>query len=803
MHERGISMNPKTLKILEFDKILRFVVDFAVSATAKERLQNLMPSNCIEEVCARLQDTQDTTIFIKRVGSPSVEGISDLTDILQRSLLGGVLSCSAFIQISDTLQITEGLIADLNRADGIIEKNCFTKKLHGLAPAKRLQQKITRMVLNSETLADDASEALKRIRQQIFRMQENVKTKLQEILKSTQTQKMVQESIVTMRRDRYVIPIKQEFRNDVQGLIHDTSATGSTVFIEPMVIVELNNRIRSLQLDEEQEVLRILKELTQEVVEFVPILRQNQEILWDVDYMLAKAKYAMKVRGIMPKIDQEKKIFLKNAKHPLLDEEKIVPIHIWLGEDFHALMITGPNTGGKTVALKTVGLFSLMTQTGLLIPADEGSQMCVFSNIFADIGDEQSIEQSLSTFSAHMKNIVQIIENATSEDLVLLDELGAGTDPQEGAALAVSILKTLIERQTRVIATTHYSELKVFALTAEGVENASCEFDVETLKPTYKLLIGVPGKSNAFAIAQKLGMSLSVLEDAKAIMTKEQVEFEDLMIQLEKDLAKAREDKEEARLVLEAAQKRQEAVWERENKLREKKEKVLEKAKEDARHIITNALHDIEQTIKMIQTEDEAKTTQERLQEARNFKQSLRKKMSDYAYQEEKYQTALVKKSPQNHSKEPLKKGEKVRLPRLACDATVLTVDIPNQKVTVQAGVMKMTLSMDEVERDISKRETKMQSGLAKIAKQKALEIKTEIDFRGSLVDNAVMELDKYLDDAKLAGLREVRIIHGKGTGALRLGIQQFLKNHPHVKQYRLGVFGEGDTGVTVVEIRS
>lgn len=614
---------------------------------------------------------------------------------------------------------------------------------------------------------------------------------------------MLQDQVVTIRNQRYCVPVKQEYRSSFPGMIHDQSATGATIFIEPMAVVEMNNQLKECQVQEIAEIEKILKELSGLVMEHLDVLEANLSLLTQLDFIFAKGQLSLSMQGTEPTFNQEGYLYIKKARHPLLDPEKVVPIDIYLGKDFTTLVITGPNTGGKTVSLKTLGLFTLMGQSGLHIPAFDGSELSVFEEVFADIGDEQSIEQSLSTFSSHMTNIVQILEKVTENSLVLFDELGAGTDPTEGAALAMSILQYLHQRQIRTVATTHYSELKVYALSTEGVENASCEFDVNTLRPTYRLLIGVPGKSNAFAISRRLGLPEYIINDAKEFLAHEDVRFEDVITDLEISKKTVRLEQEKAEEYRKEVERLKIQIEEQKRKIQQQKDKILQQAREEARQQLQEAKDEADriiQEMRKIAKENQLALSQKELEEGRT---QLRKKLGEV--EGELAQRAFVKTS----YKKPLtnvQPGQEVFLIAFNQRASVLSQPDDKGEVMVQAGIIKMKVHISQLTLPDRPKEDKKKGSYgirtAGVKAGKSKNISTEIDVRGQMVEEAIENVDKYLDDVYLSKLPQVTIIHGKGTGALRQAIQQHLRRHPLVKSYRLGNFGEGETGVTVVEMK-
>jgi DNA mismatch repair protein MutS2 len=801
--KKGQGMDERSIRLLEFDKIKKKVMAYAVSDMAKEKLDALIAMSDYDGVLVAIKETNDALSFIKRRGLVSMEGICDISMILKRAKMGGVLNPFEFLRISDNIKIALRLKEHLSK-DGVLdEDNGMERSITHLISHKVLLQKITHIFISENEIADDASDALYSIRRLMIRLQENIKAKLSSILQSQSQQKYLQDPLVTIRNDRYVLPVKQEFKNEIPGLIHDASASGATLFIEPLAVVQMNNAIKEAKIQEKEEIRKILTQLTQEVGGIADELINNQECLCQIDYVAAKAKYAKDTNAIAPRITRETKMKIVKGRHPLLNPETIVPIDFWIGEDFKTLIITGPNTGGKTVALKTVGLFILMAQSGLLIPAQEGTTLGVFENVFVDIGDEQSIEQSLSTFSSHMTHIVGILKCAKANDLVLLDELGAGTDPTEGAALALAILKELINRGATTVATTHYSELKSFALKEQGVKNASCAFDVESLKPTYEISIGLPGKSNAFAISQKLGLSPWVLQTAKDLMKHQDVLLEDVMASLEHRLKEADANQKITEEILKEVEEKRRKMQIEMEEMEHKKKTILQKAREEVRQRMHQALREVEDLQKELRNATRQNEKEESQELARTLKKTLLSKIKEVnaPFSNEEMEE---KDGRGNFKKEGLKKGSTVFVKSINTVATVLNPPDKNQNVLVQAGIMKVNVSLSDIKEVSMKdsKEAKGDGGISKIVREKTRQIQTEIHLRGYQVDEAVLELDKYLDDAKLSGLKEVRIIHGKGTGALRLGIHQFLKTHPHVDGFRQGAYGEGESGVTVVMIK-
>lgn len=614
-------MNEKTIRILEFNKIIDRLVTLTASSLGAELAQQLLPEVDFEKIKINLKETSDGVNFISRRGSPPLGGVNDIRDSIRRAEIGSILNPGELIRVSGLLRAVRNL-KNYASGDNIRtgEDNVVGELINCLEASKRVEDKINMCIVSEEEISDNASPALGNIRRQIRHAQNSIKDKLNDLVRSSKYQKYMQESIVTLRGDRYVVPVKQEYRSEIPGLVHDSSASGATLFVEPMAVVEANNTIRELKIKEQTEIERILQELSCDVSEISMGLKTNVELLAKLDFIFAKAKLSLDYNCVCPKLNREGRTVIKKGRHPLLDPKIVVPIDFWIGDEFDTLVVTGPNTGGKTVTLKTVGLFTLMTQAGLQIPANEGTEISVFGKVFADIGDEQSIEQSLSTFSSHMKNIVNILENVDSSSLVLFDELGAGTDPTEGAALAMAILEHLKERGCTIVATTHYSQLKVYAVTTPHVENACCEFDVETLKPTYKLLIGVPGRSNAFAISNRLGLIDSIVERAKGYLTSEEIKFEDMLMSIEKNLNQSESEKRQAQVLKLEAEKIRNEIEEQKKRFEDRKENIVKEAREEARRVLLDAKHEAENILsemRRIQREKESSQSQKEAEDMR------------------------------------------------------------------------------------------------------------------------------------------------------------------------------------------
>ncbi|NLU28017.1 MAG: endonuclease MutS2 [Hungateiclostridium thermocellum] len=793
-------MNEKTLKILEFNKIIDKLVSLATSSLGKELAEKLVPDTDLNRVERAQKETSDAVAFIARRGTPPMGGIHDIRDSLKRVEIGAILNPGELLKTADVLRAVRNLKSyasnDRIKTD---EDNIVSELIGCLESNKRIEDRIYMSILSEDEIADNASPTLANIRRQIRNAQESIKDKLNDIIRSSRYQKYIQEPIVTLRGDRYVIPVKQEYRTEIPGLIHDSSASGATIFIEPMAVVEANNHIRELKIKEQAEIEKILGELTGEIRGIVDSLKSNVSILGRLDFIFAKARLSLDYNCVCPVLNDEHKILIKKGRHPLLDKKTVVPIDFWIGEDFNTLVVTGPNTGGKTVTLKTVGLFTLMTQAGLHIPANEGTKMSIFKKVYADIGDEQSIEQSLSTFSSHMKNIVGILKDVDEDSLVLFDELGAGTDPTEGAALAMSILEYLRNKGSTTVATTHYSQLKAYAVTTKFVENACCEFNVETLRPTYRLLIGVPGKSNAFAISKRLGLFDDIIEKAKEFLTQDDIKFEDMLMSIEKNLNQSENEKMKAESYRLEAEKLKKELEEQKRKLAENRERLIQEARAEARKILLEARKEAEEIIsKMRRLEQEVHNAQ-RQKEAEELRLKLKRKVDSI---EETLELPLAPKNALVKPPENLKPGDSVLIVNLDQKGTVITPPDKDGEVVVQAGIMKINVHISNLKLVDEQIIVLNNSGIGKIGMSKAKSISTEIDVRGYNLEEAIESVDKYLDDAYLSGLTEVSIIHGKGTGVLRSGIQKFLKSDSRVKSFRLGKYGEGESGVTIVELR-
>ena len=791
-------MNQKALKTLEYDKIIHRLTGHAASAGAKERCEKLQPSSSLWEIERAQTQTADALRRVYQKGSVSFGGIRDIRGSIKRLQIGGILGMGELRQIMSLLE-TADKVKQYGAHENVDEKtDSLDESFDFLDPVPALAKEIRRCILADDEMADDASPALFSIRRSMRQMNDKVHSTLTSMVNGAM-RTYLQDAVITMRDGRYCLPVKAEHRSQVPGMIHDQSATGSTLFIEPMAVVKLNNEFKELLLKEQQEMEKILSDLSEKSAAWADQITGDYDILVELDFIFAKAMLAKEMDAVRPIFNDQRRIRIKDGRHPLLDPKKVVPVTVRLGDDFRLLIITGPNTGGKTVSLKTVGLFTLMGQAGLHIPAFEGSELGVFDNVFADIGDEQSIEQSLSTFSSHMTTIVKILKEMDTNSLVLFDELGAGTDPTEGAALAVSILDHLQKQGIRTMATTHYSELKIYALSTEGVENACCEFDVESLRPTYRLLIGIPGKSNAFAISSRLGLPDFLIEDAKTHLSAKDENFEDVIaelehsrITLEKEQMEIQSYKEEIRKLRNELQRKQENIDQR-------REKLLKDANDKAAAILQEAKDYADETIKNFHKFGKANISIKDMEQQRS---KLREKIDSAQSKSQSKNTAKPKKKVKA---DKLHIGDKVRVLSLNLEGTVSTMPNAKGDLFVQMGILRSQVNINDLEY-IGEAEqpyaAKSASGSGKIRMSKSALVSTEINLIGMTVDEAIGHLDKYLDDAYLAHVPSVRIVHGKGTGALRNAVQQQLKRSKYVKSFRLGTFGEGDAGVTIAEFK-
>ena len=789
----------KYYKKLELDKILELLAEQTYSDGCREKASKLEPLSGVDKIREELKKTDDAFTLSAKFGTPRFRQIKDLSGSLKRAESGSMLSFRELLDIAEILRETAMLCDWYAQCSGL--ENSLDVYFTELYPVRDLEQRISESIVSEEEMSDAASAELASIRKRIVRQGQNIRDQLDGMIKSKSTQKFLQDNIVTMRDGRYVLPVKSEHKGDVPGLVHDTSATGQTFFIEPMSVVEANNEIRILKAREQVEIERITRELSEKVGENAASIGNNFKAAEILELYFAKANLGAKMRACTPEISSEPKVILKNARHPLLDMDTAVPISVEIGEKYDCLIVTGPNTGGKTVAIKTVGLLTLMTMCGLMIPAAEGSVIGAFNGIYVDIGDEQSIEQSLSTFSSHMMNIVNILEKADSDSLVLIDELGSGTDPVEGAALAVSILTTFKNYSCKVLATTHYQEVKVFALRTEGVENASCEFDVETLKPTYKLVVGVPGKSNAFAITRRLGMPEFVISRAEDLVSTEDKRFEQVVDALEKSRQELETLKESLAVSERNAKMTEGELKQKLSDLEQQKEKELEKARQRALSIIEDTRAKSNMLLNELEELKKAKDKEELRKGIADKKSRISgelNRMHDAA------NPVVVRVTEDYVLPRPLKVGDSVMLADTRREGSLLTLPNMSGVCYVQIGMMRVKTNQKNLRlvENTKKKEPPKSSVKKQVTSNMNRRGGMELDIRGMMGDEGVMEVERFIDSSQLAGLSQIVIIHGKGTGALRAAVHQALKTNPSVKSYRLGAYGEGEAGVTVVELK-
>lgn len=792
-------MNEKALRTLEYTKIIERLTELAGSSIGKELCRNLKPSSNLAEIEAAQKQTSDALSRIYQRGSISFSGVQDVRGSLKRLEIGGSLSALELLRIAKLLETTSRVKSFGRLENSDREKDSLDDMFDGLQPLANLYNEIYRCILSEDEIADDTSPALAKIRRSIRQTNDRVHTQLASLVNGS-SRTYLQDAVITMRNGRYCVPVKSEYKGQVPGMIHDQSSTGSTLFIEPMAIVKLNNELRELELQEQKAIEAVLAELSNMAAAENENIADNFRILTQLDFIFARAMLSKSYNGTEPIFNEKGHINIKKGRHPLLDKKSVVPIDIWLGKDFRLLVITGPNTGGKTVSLKTVGLFTLMGQAGLHIPAFDHSELSVFDEVFADIGDEQSIEQSLSTFSSHMTHTVSILKEATDRSLVLFDELGAGTDPTEGAALAIAILNELHSRGTCTMATTHYSELKVFALTTPGVENGCCEFSVETLRPTYRLLIGVPGKSNAFAISGKLGLPEHIIEDARSRISEQDESFEDLLSDLEHSRITIEKEQEElARYKAEAASLKAQ-LEKKQERLDSAKERILAEANEKAHTILREAKEYADETIKNFNKYGKAAGVS--ISEMERERTRLREKMNAAEKNMAKKTPAKVKKAVDPKA---LRVGDSVKVLSLNLKGTVSTLPDAKGNLFVQMGILRSQVNLRDIEpidEPVITAPNFNRTGSGKIKMAKSSSVGIELNLLGKTSDEAISELDKYLDDAYIAHLPSVRIVHGKGTGALRKAVHNYLRRCKIVDEYHLGEFGEGDAGVTIVTFK-
>ena len=790
-------MNNKTLIKLEFDKIISMLENEASSFRGKQLCRRLKPVTDLTKIDLLQEQTAAAFTRIIKKGRISFGDAAPVEESLKRLEIGGALNTAELLRICRLLSNT-ARAKSYGRHDTQEDlADCLDIYFDGLEPLTPLSNEIERCIISEDEISDDASSALKHIRRSINNLNDRVHTTLSGLVNGS-LRTYLQDALITMRGDRYCIPVKAEYRSQVQGLIHDQSASGSTLFIEPMAIVKLNNDLKELYVQEQDEIRKILASLSEEAAQYIEEIRTDYRSLTDLDFIFARGALALTMRASRPILNEEGRIRIREGRHPLLDQKKVVPITVSLGDEFSLLIITGPNTGGKTVSLKTVGLLTLMGQAGLHIPAGDRSEIAVFRQVYADIGDEQSIEQSLSTFSSHMTNIVSFLKKVDDRSLVLFDELGAGTDPTEGAALAIAILSHLHKRNIRTMATTHYSELKIYALSTPGVENACCEFDVESLRPTYRLLIGIPGKSNAFAISGKLGLPGYIIDDAKKRLSEQDVSFEDLLSDLEASRRTIEKEQAEIAAYKKEAETLKRQAVQKQEKLEEQRDRIIREANEKANAILREAKEVADETLRNFHKFGKENISAAEMEKER---ERLRKKIKDTSASA----SLKTNKPKKTYKPSDFKLGESVKVLSMNLTGTIGSLPDARGNVTVQMGILRSQVNISDLEiiEEVSPYAPKRMNRTAKskIKMSKSLSVSPEINLLGKTVDEAVAELDKYLDDALFSHLNSVRVVHGKGTGALRKGIHEYLRRQKHVKSYRLAEFGEGDAGVTIVEL--
>lgn len=792
-------MNQKVLRTLEYNKIVERLAEYAFGADTKERCLSLLPSTSLSEITNAQQQTKDAMNRSLKKGRLDCSGIKPLSSAIRRVEIGGTMNIEELLGLCKLLETARRVKAYGRKEREDFPSDSLSELFDGLEPLSPLCDEIRRCIISVDEISDDASSNLKSIRRSIRSTGDRIHAQLNQMLNNQNVRNCLQDFVITMRNGRYCLPVKAEAKSQITGMVHDQSSSGSTLFIEPMAVVNLNNELKELSIKEQDEIAVILATLSAKAGEYIPAIETDYQILTELDFIFAKAAYALEYNGITPHFNTERKIRILKGRHPLLDAKKVVPIDISLGSDFDQLVITGPNTGGKTVSLKTVGLLTLMGQAGLPIPSGDRSELAVFDNIFADIGDEQSIEQNLSTFSSHMTNIIHILKEANEHSLVLFDELCAGTDPTEGAALAVSILSYFHSRGIRTMATTHYSEIKIYALTTSGIENACCEFNVETLSPTYRLLIGIPGKSNAFAISKKLGLSDTLIEDARTRISSNEQNFEDLLSDLEASRITIEKEQAEINCYKSEIAALKQQLKNKQEKLDESRDAILRKAKEEANQILQEAKDTADEAIRNF---NKYGTTRPSIQEMEKQRTNIREKMAANEKKSSKEKDTAIY-NPKVPKK--LRIGDSVKV--LSMNLTGTVHSLPNAKgdLFVQMGILRSQVNIKDlvlIEDAAPGSKKYAKTGAGKLKMSKSASVSTEINLIGKTVDEAIALLDKYLDDAYLAHLPSVRIVHGKGTGALRSAVQSHLKRQSYIKSFHLGEFGEGDAGVTIAEFK-
>ncbi|MFD2116571.1 endonuclease MutS2 [Paenibacillus yanchengensis] len=785
-------MNEKILATLEYSKIIDKLHNQAATSLGKQLVMELHPHTVLEVVKTSLQKTDEATTAIRLKGTAPFGGIVDNTLSYKRARIGGTLQAEELLHIAATIYGTR----QVKRFVGAVDHQEPIPMLHQdaleLIEHKEVEEAIFNCIGEQAEILDTASSKLAIIRRELRSGEGRIREKLESMIRSSSIQKMLQDSIITLRNNRFVIPVKQEYRSNFGGIIHDQSGSGATLFIEPEAIVNMNNRLRELKADEEREIEKILQMLTAQVAEYEEDLMINQHWLAQLDFAFAKAGLAHQMKAVQPKMNDRGFIKIRRGCHPLIDRDKVVPLDIEIGNQYSAIIVTGPNTGGKTVTLKTIGLLSLMAMSGLFVPTDEGSQFCVFDAIFADIGDEQSIEQNLSTFSSHMTNIISILGQLTAKSLVLLDELGAGTDPAEGSALAIALLEYIHNKDCRIVATTHYSELKAFAYNRRGMINASMEFDVATLSPTYKLLVGVPGRSNAFAIAKRLGLSSAIIERAEGEVSEEDTRVENMIASLEENRLLLEQEKQTAEIARQQMEALREKYEREQRRLEEQKQKILDKANQEAAALVAKASEEADQVIhelRELAKTEVASVKEHKLIEAKRKLEEAKPK-----------QSSPIRQVTSTSNQKKITAGDDVLVISLNQKGSI--VELQGKEALVQLGIMRMKVALTDLELLQSAPAVKPLQQAASLNRSRSDDVKMELDLRGENLEDAMMETDRFLDEAFLAGMGQVYLIHGKGTGVLRTGLQQFLRNHSHVKSYRNGEFSEGGNGVTVVVLQ-
>jgi DNA mismatch repair protein MutS2 len=788
-------MDQRAKRVLEYDKIIDRLASLAGSALARQRIKELEPNTYGRTIKDLLAETSEALEVIVKKGPLPLGNFYDIRRALELSKKGGTLTMKQLLEVLYNMNIAGNVISFLK--SDLPDIPIIRSLADLLVAPKDLRSEIDRCILSEEEMADNASSELRSLRRNILRQNDAIRNRMSQMISSAENKTYLQDAIITMRQGRYVIPVKQEHRSKFPGMVHDQSASGATLFIEPQIIVNLNNQLRELEIAEQAEVQRILSDLTQYVAEYYSHLINNQELLVQLDVIFAKGKLSYDMDGIECQIVENSVLELIGARHPLIDNKSVVPVSVSIGENYNALIITGPNTGGKTVTLKTTGLLVMMTQTGLHIPCSQGSKVPVFEKVYADIGDEQSIEQSLSTFSSHMKNIVNIVGESNGKTLVLLDELGAGTDPTEGAALGIAVLKDLDQKGATVLATTHYTELKKYAISTKGVENASMEFDIETLSPTYKLILGIPGKSSAFEISEKLGLSSSIIEMARSLLDDNALEFEEVITALEADKKASAAMKEEALVINLAMKKEREELRTTEKKLALQKDKLLQDAKAEARALVAEAKESAAQITRELKELAREESLGHRTQKLQESKSNLKKL-------ENRYRDKLVtQENPNPMSHDEIQVGKRVRVLSLDQIGEVLTLPDDKGELAIQVGRIKVLSRLSDIlpiqENKVRKKSSRSGGGLSYVGKSKMCSM--SINVQGENLDSAMMDVDKYLDDAYMSGLKKVTVIHGRGEGILRQGLQDMFKKHKHVASFQRGDYNEGGDGVTIVTL--